>query len=154
MSIAYRKNVGVVVFNSNKKVLLCSRIDKKDGAWQFPQGGIDDNEDIEIAAKRELFEETSITSVKTVFITKEGYCYDFPKDIQGKYNYKGQCQYWVLLYFNGQNKEINLNTKEPEFKDYKWDDIKTAPNEIINFKKDVYNKITTLFEPIINEYQV
>ncbi len=152
MSKDYRKNVGVVVFNKNKKVLLCSRNDKEN-AWQFPQGGIDNNDtSIESAAKREVFEETSITSTKTIHITDKCYYYDYPPHIAHKYQHKGQCQYWVLLYFYGSDSEINLNTSEPEFKDYKWADIKTATQEIVEFKKEIYNQITNIFEPIINEF--
>jgi len=154
MSNLYRKNVGIVVFNKDAKVLMCARADSKDFNWQFPQGGIDKNENIIDAAKRELREETGITSVELVAKMPKSLRYDFPDYVLAKLKnnkYSGQDQHWVLFYFNGNDLEINLkaNPDEIEFKDYEWVDIAEAPKRIVEFKKDVYNKVVKAFKPYI-----
>ncbi|MBE6445486.1 MAG: RNA pyrophosphohydrolase [Alphaproteobacteria bacterium] len=150
----YRKNVGIVVFNQNKKVLMCARADSDDFNWQFPQGGIDKNEKIIDAAKRELKEETGITSVELVAKMPKSLRYDFPDYVLAKFKnnkFVGQDQYWVLFYFNGDDSEINFNTnpKEVEFKAYEWVDISEAPKRIVEFKKAVYSKVVNAFKPYI-----
>ncbi|MBE6448997.1 MAG: RNA pyrophosphohydrolase [Alphaproteobacteria bacterium] len=161
MSNLYRKNVGIVVFNQDKKVLMCARAEKEENNWQFPQGGMEAEEDVLTAAKRELQEETALTSVKVVAQFPYALKYDFPEDVRQKFAqlgcyYKGQEQYWVLLYFDGKNEEIDFftNPLEIEFKDYKWEDIEKAPLEIVEFKKNVYEKIADFFAPIISKYEV
>ncbi|MFI3241374.1 MAG: RNA pyrophosphohydrolase [Alphaproteobacteria bacterium] len=148
----YRKNVAIVIFNKEKKVLMCERIDFEN-QWQFPQGGIDEGETPQTAAIRELFEETSIKSAKLIYTTSDCISYDFPLDVQQKFQSKGQEQYWSLFYFTGNDDEINLKTKQPEFKSYKWIDIKKAPLQIIDFKKEAYQKAVNLLEPMINAYK-
>ena len=144
MSNLYRKNVGIVVFNKDAKVLMCARADSKDFNWQFPQGGIDEGEYFIDAAKRELREETGITSIRVVSKIEESLYYDFPKDVTDRFkkngsNYIGQAQQWALFYFTGENSEIDFctNPEEIEFKDYEWTDIFEAPKRIIYFKKEV-----------------
>ena len=150
----YRKNVGIVVFNKELKVLMCARADSKDFNWQFPQGGINQNEDIIDAAKRELQEETGITSVELVARIPKALRYDFPDYVLAKFKknkYIGQDQYWVLFYFNGDDSEIDFTTNpnEIEFKAYEWVDISEAPKRIVEFKKNVYTKVVKAFKPYI-----
>lgn len=155
----YRKNAGIVVFNKDKKVLMCARVDKKSLEWQFPQGGIDEGETPLDAAYRELKEETSIVSVKLVQILKKPIRYSFPRSLRetfakmGQFNY-GQDQFWTLFYFTGDDSEINLNTETPEFKAYAWMDIAQSPKEIIFFKKAAYKRMVSIFEPIIKEFKI
>lgn len=148
----YRKNVGVVVFNKEGKVLLCVRNDQVEDCWQFPQGGIEEGESIKVAAERELYEETGIKSVQLAAQMVDPLRYDFPIDF--KLPFRGQEQYWVLFYFTGNNDEINFNVnpEEIEFRNYRWDDITIAPKLIVDFKKDVYQKVVNFFDPIINNY--
>lgn len=150
--LGYRKNVGVVVFNKDGKVLLCARNDQAEDCWQFPQGGIEKGESIKDAAERELYEETGIKSVQSVAQKKEPLRYDFP--IEFKLPFRGQEQYWILFYFTGSDNEINFNVNpnEKEFRSYRWDDIMVAPKLIVDFKKDVYQKVVNFFNPIINNY--
>lgn len=159
MNKKYRKNVAIVVFNKSKKLLICERIKEK-GAWQFPQGGIDNGETPKDAALRELWEETSIKSAKLVTILDKPIRYEFPDDIRSKLwgkipnnKYWGQDQYWVLLYVDSEN-EINLSTKIPEFANYKWDTAESAINSIVDFKKEAYNKALKLLKPYIDAYSI
>ncbi|MDR1693702.1 MAG: RNA pyrophosphohydrolase [Lactobacillaceae bacterium] len=158
----YRKNVAIVVFNKDRKILVCERIGRhRTPAWQFPQGGINENENVEAAAYRELFEETSIVSAKLIKILDEPIIYEYPNDVRKslkKHNnnieYFGQEQQWVLLYFYGEDNEINLSTKEPEFKSYKWESAEFAVNNVVDFKKASYIKALNLIKPHILNYDV
>ena len=82
-NLPYRKGVGMMVFNDQKKIFVGKRIDNQT-AWQMPQGGVDDNEDHEAAAKRELYEETGIQSIRIIRKSKEEYTYDLPEYLLGK----------------------------------------------------------------------
>ena len=156
MEALYRKNVGIVVFNQNAKVLMCARADKPDYQWQFPQGGIDEGEEVVNAAKRELWEETGIKSVKLIAVMPHSLRYDFPAVIKKKFSkqgcgFVGQEQSWVLFYFEGKDDEINFHTNpdEIEFKAYEWVDIYEAPKRIVEFKKKVYSEVVKSFSSII-----
>lgn len=153
----YRQCAGIVLFNDEGKVLLCARADQKDFAWQFVQGGIEKGETPEIAALRELKEETSVTSADIILSLNEPMSYDFPPDVIQKFTLKGskfvgQNIYFVLAHFKGNDSEINLATKTPEFKAYKWANISQAPKGIVCFKREVYLKACTLFAPYIDAY--
>ena len=155
----YRKNAGIVVFNRDKKVLMCERIDgDANMSWQFPQGGMEQGETPEAAARRELMEETSITSVRLIAQIKEGLKYDFPPEIKERFarrgiNTDGQEQYWSLFLFEGQESEINLRTAEPEFKNWRWNNIKIADKQVIAFKQEIYRRVIKEFAPIIEKFE-
>lgn len=152
----YRKNAGIVVFNAQKKVLMCQRTDKPD-AWQFPQGGIETNETPLQAALRELKEETSIVSVKHVKTLSYAATYNFPATLGKKLRYgseifDGQAVYWSLFFFFGQETEINLQTDEPEFCKFYWADFADACKKVVDFKKDVYKTAYQEFAPLIEQW--
>ncbi len=149
MNGIYRKCVGIVVYKENK-VLLCERRDLP-GAWQFPQGGIEAGEELIEAARRELREETSIVSVEPIQTIATPLRYTFPPEIQkgGKWKYDGQDMQWVLFRFTGKENEINLQTEEPEFDRYAWEDIDEAAQKIVEFKKNVYLEVAKKFRPVI-----
>ena len=152
-NLPYRKGVGMMVFNNKKKIFVGKRIDNQ-AAWQMPQGGVDDNEDYETAAKRELYEETGIQSIRIVHKSKEMYTYDLPKYLLGKIwkgKYKGQTQNWFLIKFLGPDSEINLNQKCPEFNQWKWVDIDELPRLIVPFKKKLYLSVIQEFCKFRNE---
>lgn len=156
MARQYRKCAGAVVFNKNGQVFLGNRIGFKD-AWQFPQGGVEENESVVDAAKRELFEETGITSVEVVFTCEKPIKYDFTEEIKQKFRKKGifndgQEISFSLFYFNGDDSEINLNCTSAEFFEYKWENFEYAIENIVEFKKDVYKRIGEKFSPIIRQY--
>ena len=149
--LPYRKGVGMMVFNDKKKIFVGKRIDNQT-AWQMPQGGVDDNEDYETAAKRELFEETGIQSIRIVKKSKEMYTYDLPEYLLGKIwkgKYKGQKQNWFLMKFLGPDSEINLKQKYPEFNQWKWVDIDELPKLIVPFKKKLYLSVIREFNKFI-----
>lgn len=154
----YRKNAGIIVFNRQRKVLLCERTGNWNDAWQFPQGGIDDGETPVEAAIRELREETSVTSVVHVATMDKPLKYDFPPEVKKNnakkgINHDGQEQYWNLFLFTGEDSEINLATKEREFKNWRWADIEEAPDKVVAFKKDVYRQVVEYFTPLIDNYK-
>ena len=154
MNSEYRKNVGIVVFRKNM-VLVFARSDQKDFAWQFPQGGIEKNENIIEAAKRELFEETGIKNIKPVATTPFTVKYDFPSYVlkNAKSKFRGQEQTWVLFEFLGNDSEINfsVNEQEIEFKAFEWVYPCEAVKRIVDFKKDAYSKVMNYFNDYMAE---
>ena len=149
----YRNNVGIVVFNRKKQVLLFRRNDAPRDcldAWQFPQGGMEEGETVAQTGLRELKEETSIVSAKLVFQTEESFCYDFPTE---RYGFAGQRQWWILCFFDGHDSEIDIKTAEPEFSDYKWTDFANAIDKVWSVKRNIYRKIEKIFSPIIAQYK-
>ena len=143
----FRPCAGIIVTRDDGKVLLCERNDFP-GQWQFPQGGIEEGETIEQAARRELWEETSLQNVATVAVCQTPIRYRFPSDIdiKRKWQYAGQDMYWSIFRLIGDESEINLATKEPEFRAYAWKDIDEAPKKIIGFKRDVYIKAVEFYK--------
>ncbi len=156
MSDLYRRNAGVVVFNHRGQVLLCKRNDVAD-SWQFPQGGIEDGETVAEAALRELQEETSLHNVVLVKSLATPARYTFPPQIiaamkKRGFSNIGQDIYWSLVYFYGDDAEINLQTAEPEFCAYQWSDFASACRLIVDFKKEAYATARAVFEPLIEAY--
>jgi len=140
-----RTGVGIVLLNQENKVFVGRRIDNPKNFWQMPQGGVDNNENYLDAAKRELLEETSIKSVKIIKELEEWLTYDLPDNLLGKIwqgKYKGQNQKWFIMKFTGINNEININTKNPEFSDWKWVNHIDLPKIAVNFKINIYKKLS------------
>ena len=154
----YRPCVGVVVFNARGNVFMGCRSDLGEGEpyrWQLPQGGIDKREDPEVAARRELLEETGIRSVELLSSMDEWLTYDFPDNVLGKRfkNHRGQAQLWYAYRFVGEESEINLNQSNPaEFQQWDWVPIKSIPNLIVPFKRHVYESIVAAFGPLTSEF--
>ena len=139
-----RIGVGIVLLNNENKIFVGKRIDNPKKFWQMPQGGVDKNEELLRAAKRELREETSIKSVKLIKELDEWVEYNLPKNLLGKIwkgKYKGQKQKWFIMKFLGEDKEIDIKTKNPEFLQWKWIDIDKITDFVVDFKLDVYKKI-------------
>ena len=136
-----RKGVGIIVLNKNNQVFVGKRKDNPGDKWQMPQGGVDEGEDYITAMKRELVEETSISSIKVIKELEKIYQYELPENLIGiiwKGKYRGQKQKWYITRFLGEESEINLNTKHAEFIDWKWIEPKLLPEVIVSFKKDLY----------------
>ncbi len=143
-NLPLRSGVGIVVLNNKNQVLVAKRIDNPKNFWQMPQGGIDKNENYYEAALRELKEETSITSVKLIKKIDKKYTYILPDDLIGiiwKGKFKGQTQKWFLMKFIGNESEINIKTKKPEFLEWKWLNVDDLPKIAVTFKKDIYQSL-------------
>ena len=153
MSKKYRKCVGMLILNSKNEVLVGRRLDHPSGFWQMPQGGIDENENPEKAVWREMMEEIGTNNAKLICSSKHWFNYDIPTDTLktlpwGK-QYIGQTQKWFVFKFIGNDKDINVNTENPEFSEWKWAKIDTIIDNIVPFKRPVYAKILDEFKNFI-----
>ena len=137
----YRPCVGIMLINSNNQIFAGQRIDNHLEAWQMPQGGVDKGESYLSAMKRELFEETNISSIKVLKELDRFFEYELPNNLIGiiwKGKYRGQKQKWFITKFIGEEKEINLKTQHQEFVEWKWIPANNLPEVILNFKKEMY----------------
>ena len=119
----------------------------------MPQGGVDGDENYYEAALRELKEETSIASVEFVHEIDEKLTYVLPDHLIGiiwKGKFKGQTQKWFVMRFIGNESEINIKTKNPEFLDWKWIDLEDLPKIAVNFKLNVYKSLKREVSKILN----
>ena len=140
-NLPMRSGVGIIILNNNNQVFVGKRKDNPGNKWQMPQGGVDEGESFYSAMKRELFEETGIKNIKILKEVEKIYQYELPENLVGiiwKGKYKGQKQKWFITRFLGKDNEININTKYPEFIDWKWIEPKKLPEVIVNFKKKLY----------------
>jgi putative (di)nucleoside polyphosphate hydrolase len=143
-NLPLRSGVGIVVLNKANKVFVAKRIDNAKNFWQMPQGGIDEGEDYLTAAYRELEEETSIKNVELISELDGLITYNLPEHLLGiiwKGKYKGQSQKWFLMRYLGEDNQINIKTKKPEFLDWKWVDLKEITNLVVDFKLHVYQEV-------------
>ena len=148
-----RIGVGIVVLNKQNKIFVAKRIDNPKNFWQMPQGGIDIGESFLSAAYRELEEETSIKSIELIKELDGTTTYELPDHLLGviwKGKYKGQKQKWFLMRFTGEEKEIDIKTKNPEFLDWKWIDLDEITELVVNFKLHVYKELKEKIKKIIN----
>jgi putative (di)nucleoside polyphosphate hydrolase len=148
----YRKNVGMVVFNSQKQVLVGDRIDYPE-KYQFPQGGIDEGETPLKAAQRELYEEIGLKLDNPVYEIPEWLKYEFPEDIPKHLKkYRGQMQKWFFFYWDGDPSQLKLDNHIKEFRTVKWMELNTLVENIVEFKKDVYKIIKKHFDEFVPKF--
>ena len=148
-----RGGVGIVLLNNSNKVFVAKRIDNPKNFWQMPQGGVDEGEDFLKAAYRELEEETSIKNVELIKELEGTITYELPDRLLGiiwKGKYRGQKQKWFLMRFIGQEEEINVETKNPEFLDWKWIELDQITEVVVDFKLHVYKELKEKIKKIIN----
>ncbi len=148
-----RIGVGVIILNKNNEIFVGKRKDNPIDKWQMPQGGVDNGESYLLAMRRELLEETSIKSIKVVKEIEGFFEYELPNNLIGiiwKGKYRGQKQKWFIAKFIGNEKEINLKTKVPEFIEWKWILPDELPNVIVDFKRNMYLKLLKDIKKFIN----
>jgi putative (di)nucleoside polyphosphate hydrolase len=157
----YRPCVGLALFNAEGLVFIGRRADKTKRehvapgyAWQMPQGGIDEGETPLAAARRELAEETNVTSVELLGEAPGWLAYDLPVDIgkeAWKSRWRGQAQKWFAFRLTGSEDEIDILTPagghKPEFDAWRWARLDETPDLIIPFKRDVYRQVVKHFAP-------
>ena len=139
-----RIGVGIIVLNNENKIFVGKLKDNPVDKWQMPQGGVDKNENFLTAVKRELNEETSIKNIKIIKELNDWFEYELPQNLLGiiwKGKFRGQKQKWFVARFIGEESEINLKTENPEFIEWKWIKIDELPKVIVDFKKNVYEKL-------------
>ena len=147
-----RIGVGVALLNEQNNIFVGKRIDNPKDFWQMPQGGIDKGEDHLKAAFRELEEETSIKNVELIKELDGLISYELPDHLLGviwKGKYKGQKQKWFLMKFLGNDDEINLKTKHPEFLEWKWTKLDNITNLVVDFKLHVYKEVRDKVKEIL-----
>ena len=152
-NLPLRNGVGIAVLNKNNKVFVAKRVDNPKNFWQMPQGGVDEGEDFLKAAYRELEEETSIKNVELIKEFDDSLSYELPDRLLGviwKGKYKGQKQKWFLMRFTGNEDEINIKTKKPEFLDWKWINLDQITEVVVDFKLHVYKELKKEIKKIIN----
>lgn len=148
----YRECVGIILLNKNGKVFVGRRFDFSSESWQFPQGGVDEGENLKDAAKREMLEEIGTEDAEFLYESEKWYYYDIPTPListlwQGQY--KGQRQKWFLFRFTGKDEQINIHTKTPEFQEWRWEDLTNIVDLAVAFKREVYKEVIEDFIPII-----
>jgi len=155
-NLPYRPCVGVMLVNTQGKTFVGKRIDNREGDWwQMPQGGVDAGEELEVAAIRELEEETGVGAglVSLIARTREELLYDLPDDLIGKLwrgRFRGQRQHWFLARFTGSDEDVRLDFHEPaEFCDWKWVEPELLPDLIVPFKRRVYSAVLQEFRDLI-----
>jgi putative (di)nucleoside polyphosphate hydrolase len=149
-TLPYRPCAGIMLLNADGLVFVGQRIDAEVEAWQMPQGGIDDGEDPEATAIRELGEETGIAPehVELIAAALHELFYDLPEELVGrvwKGKWRGQRQRWFLYRFLGSDADIDIATAHPEFKSWQWIRPETLPEVIVPFKKTLYEEVLAAF---------
>jgi putative (di)nucleoside polyphosphate hydrolase len=151
-NLPLRSGVGIVLLNEKNKIFVAKRIDNPKNFWQMPQGGVDDGENFLSAAYRELEEETSISDVQLIKELDGFTTYLLPDHLLGiiwKGKYKGQKQKWFLMRYLGKDDDINIQTKKPEFIEWKWVDLKLITELVVNFKLHVYQDVQKKVKKIL-----
>lgn len=142
----YRKNVGMIVINNEKKFLICQRADNNH--WQFPQGGVDNGETHIDALFRELNEEIGTVHVKVIASTDHLYTYDWPPHIMARDNFKGQSQRYYLLKFTGEDADIRIDQRE--FQSWQWINKEDLIKTVEPVRLPIYKKVLEEFEKELN----
>ena len=155
MKKKYRKCVGMLIFNNKKEILVAKRLDHPSGFWQMPQGGIDENENPEEAVWREMMEEIGTNKVKLIKSSSQWINYDIPKETLATLpwgeKYVGQTQKWFIFRFLGNDSDINVETDNPEFSEWKWANLNTIIDNIVPFKRKVYSLVLNEFKEIFDQ---
>lgn len=147
----YRTGIGILLFNARGQVFTARRIDTKQDAWQFPQGGIDEGEDPATAAWREMQEEIGTNNATMIGESRTWLVYDLPADLADQVwrgRFRGQKQKWFAFSFQGSDADIDIATEHPEFCEWRWMDLGQVPDLIVPFKRALYDQIVAEFLPL------
>ena len=147
-NLPYRPCVGIMLFNRQGQVFVARRIDMPSEAWQMPQGGIEEGENPPEAAFRELEEEIGTAKAEIMDETTDWLNYDLPAELVGLLwdgRYRGQTQKWFVMRFTGDDSDINIETENPEFLDWKWAEPAMLPDLIVPFKREMYGELVRRF---------
>jgi putative (di)nucleoside polyphosphate hydrolase len=148
--LPYRPCVGIMLLNREGQAFVGRRADyegEPEGAgtwWQMPQGGVDEGEDLEAAARRELAEETGVVSARFIARTRDWLTYDLPAELIGiawEGRYRGQKQMWFAARFEGADSEIDIGPRQgqdQEFDAWRWAKLEELPALVVPFKRAVY----------------
>ena len=148
-----RLGVGIILLNKDNEVFVGKRKDNPIDKWQMPQGGVNKGEDYLSAMQRELLEETSIKNIVILKEIEGFFEYELPSSLIGiiwKGKFRGQRQKWFIARFTGEEKEINLKTKNPEFIEWKWISPEKLPYVIVEFKKEMYLELSKYIKKLIS----
>ena len=148
--LVYRPGVGIMLVNADFHILAGKRIDMPSAAWQMPQGGIDDGEEPETAAWRELWEEVGTAKAEMIARTSQWLSYDFPNDLIPKLwggQFRGQTQIWFLMRFTGTDDDFDLDVHEREFSEVQWLDRQSLVDRVVWFKRHSYVDMLAEFAP-------
>ncbi|MGE0659137.1 MAG: RNA pyrophosphohydrolase [Reyranellaceae bacterium] len=150
----YRHNVGIMLLDRHSRIFVGQRRDMPSPAWQMPQGGIDKGETPPEAAMRELEEEVGTAKAVIVAESAGWLTYDLPPELRRKLwrgRWKGQSQKWFAMRFTGQDDDINIATKHPEFSRWQWAAADSIVSLIVPFKRDLYRAVLEEFAPVLAE---
>jgi putative (di)nucleoside polyphosphate hydrolase len=150
--LPFRQGGGMMIINKSHRIFVGKRIDSKTNGWQMPQGGINLGETPSAAALREMAEEIGSNQGKIIAESKKWYSYRLPPFLVHKLwegKYCGQRQKWFLIRFTGQDSDINVKTKHPEFDSWQWVEVHELLENIIPFKYKLYSKIIAEFKELI-----
>lgn len=152
LHLPYRPCAGIMLRNGDGRIFVGQRLDSSSEAWQMPQGGIDDGEDPEMAALRELGEEAGIAAdlVEILARSQNEHIYDLPPDLLGRIwggQYRGQRQHWFLMRFLGSDADINIATEHQEFRAWRWAEPGELVDLIVPFKRELYANVLREFAP-------
>jgi putative (di)nucleoside polyphosphate hydrolase len=160
-TLPYRPCVGIMLLNREGRAFVGRRSEGANAPegegkwWQMPQGGVDEGEELQEAARRELFEETGVRSADIIARAKDWLVYDLPEELIGvawEGRFRGQKQMWFAAHFEGSESEINLSPREghePEFDAWRWVDVEELPLLIVPFKRAVYERVVEEFAPLL-----
>jgi putative (di)nucleoside polyphosphate hydrolase len=150
-----------MLLNAEGRVFVGRRADHAgapEGAgtwWQMPQGGLDEGEEPEAAARRELVEETGVRSARFIARTRDWLTYDLPAELLGvawEGRYRGQKQMWFAAKFEGEESEIDIGPREgheQEFDAWRWVSLSELPTLIVPFKRKVYLSVIEEFAALV-----
>jgi len=142
----YRQNVAAILRREDGRILICERI-RQPGSWNFPQGGVDKGEEPEKAMLREVREEIGVKKKHLeVVCEKSGYRYKFSGGRIKWKRFRGQEQTYFLCDFGGKDRDIDIEQKHPEFRNWRWIKPKEFDlNYVPKFKRDVYRAVMNDF---------